>query len=145
MQRSGLFFIVSPKGDGIVSHQIEIVLSTEVIWLYYCSVMIVTQFLLNLMNLVLRKMANLALVAMTEDVAAFHQVVDEEATLHTWTHVAVDHAVVVSYYYNLSASVVHFVVMNIGVSLTECVYCAESHHSDDHHALESCSHCTFVF
>ena len=111
--------------------------------------MIVAHLLFNFVNLVSCQMTYLALVVMTEVVATFHHVVDEEAAIHTWTHVAVKHAViVVGYNYkvqlgvskreaNLSASVVISVVVNIGVCLTECCYCTHDHHTCDHHCLES--------
>ena len=99
--------------------------------------MVVAHVLLNLVNLVLCQMANLALVVVTEVVATFHHVVYEEAAIHTRTHVTVKHAVVVvCHYYNLCASVVHLVVVNIGVCLTECCYCTHDHHTCDHHCLE---------
>ncbi len=98
---------------------------------------IVTHVLLHLMNLVFCQMANLALMVMTEVVAAFHHVVDEEAAIHAWAHVTVKHTVIVvgscaplvlrrassESYNNLCVSVVISVVMNIGVCLTKCCYC----------------------
>ena len=97
-----------------------------------------THILLNFVNLVSCQMANLALMVMTEVVATFHHVVDEEAAIHTWTHVTVKHAVIVVCHYNtLCASVVISVVVNIGVCLTECCYRTKDHHTCDHHCLEN--------
>lgn len=98
---------------------------------------IVTHVFLHLAYLALCKVANLALVVVAEDVATFHHVVDEETAIHTRTHVALVAAVVVSHYYYLCAGVVVSLVVIIGVCLTECCYCANCHHADEHHCLKS--------
>lgn len=98
--------------------------------------MMVTHLLLYIVYLMLCQVANLALMVVSEDVAAFHYMIHEESAVHSRAHVAVYHAVVCLYYDNLSASVAILILANVGVCLTECSYCAKYHHTDDHHCLE---------
>lgn len=98
--------------------------------------MMVTHLLLYLVYLMLCQVANSALMLVSEEMAAFHYMVHEEAAVHSRAHVAVYHAVVCLYYYNLSASVAILILANVVVCLAECGYCAKYHHTDDHHCLE---------
>ena len=98
-------------------------LLATVYWLWCCPVHV----FLHLVYLVLCQMAHLALVMSAELVAVWW-----DGLVHSVLRTVVDD------YYLLTWLVV---VTWLRGGLSESRNCAESHHSDDHHALHCCLHC----